>query len=161
MNYLQKKLYVWTVLKNNQWLVTMPWVHNYWSGVTWTWRFIIPSSRFFCVSHFSSKNKKLINNNNDNSAVLLPGSALHGLSVKNLNRSPSTRMNLVIHHMLQTLVISGANENLWCDFSASESIVQDLKQILKHRLKNTKQVQRMYVHIFYYCILIKSQNTQN
>ena len=48
----------------------------------------------------------------DNNASPLPRSPLHGLPIKDLNRSPSSGMDLIIHHMLQTLVIRGANKNL-------------------------------------------------
>ena len=55
-----------------------------------------------------------------------PRSALHRLSIKNLNWTPSTRMNLVIHHVLQTLVVGWANEDLRNQLPSSMAIVEHL-----------------------------------
>lgn len=43
----------------------------------------------------------------------ITGSALHRLSHKNLNGTTSTRMDFVIHHVLKTLIVGGAKENLF------------------------------------------------
>lgn len=48
---------------------------------------------------------------------------LSGLTSKDLGRATATRMHLVAHHMLQTLVISGAQEDLDVESLASPSIV--------------------------------------
>lgn len=40
-------------------------------------------------------------------------------------------MDFVIHHVLQALVIGRANEDLGCDFSTSEAIVEDLKKSMQ------------------------------
>lgn len=37
-------------------------------------------------------------------------------------------MDFVVHHVLQALVIGRTNEDLGCDFSTSEAIVEDLKK---------------------------------
>lgn len=100
-------------------------------------------------------------NTNATAAAPLPRSALHGLSVKNLNGPPSTRMNFVIHHMLQTLVVSGANKNLRCDFATSESIVEHLKtEILSHMTKNVTSSET-HVHLLCTAIYTKINPAYN
>lgn len=60
----------------------------------------------------------------------LPGSALHGLSVEDLHRASCARVNFVVHHVLQTLVVSRAQEHLCVHLSTSMPVEQHLR---KHR----------------------------
>ncbi len=55
--------------------------------------------------------------------ICLPGSSLHGLSVEDLHGSTSSRMNLVIHHMLETLVVCGAQKHLCIHLTTRMTIV--------------------------------------
>lgn len=40
-------------------------------------------------------------------------------------------MDFVVHHVLQALVIGRTNEDLGCDFSTSEAIVEHLKKSMQ------------------------------
>ena len=58
--------------------------------------------------------------------VFLPGSTLQGLSIKNLHWPSCSRMNLVVHHVLQSLVVGGSQENLCVQLLASVTVEQHL-----------------------------------
>ena len=60
------------------------------------------------------------------SEATVPGSTLHGLSDQNLHRASGPAVNFVVHHMLETLVVGGAQENLSVDLSASVPAVHHL-----------------------------------
>ena len=55
----------------------------------------------------------------------IPRTTLHRLPNQNLNRTTSSAMNLVVHHMLQPLIISWTQENLRVHLASSMSIVHD------------------------------------
>ena len=56
----------------------------------------------------------------------LPGTTFHWLPVKDLYRTASSRMDLVIHHVFQTLVVCRTDEYLCRQLSACVSIVEYL-----------------------------------
>ena len=60
------------------------------------------------------------------------GTTLHGLSNKNLHRASCSTVNFVVHHMLQTLIVGGAKENLSIDLSPSVAAVHHLDRYTKH-----------------------------
>lgn len=53
------------------------------------------------------------------------GSALHGLSHENLNGTASSRMDFVVHHVLETLIICWSQKHLRIDFTTGVTIVHD------------------------------------
>lgn len=52
-----------------------------------------------------------------------PRSALHGLSVEDLDRTTCSRVDLVVHHVLQPLVVGGPEEDLRGQFAAREPVI--------------------------------------
>lgn len=58
-----------------------------------------------------------------------PRTALHGLAVQDLDRAPGPGVNLVIHHVLEPLVVSGTHKDLRCQLPARKAIIQDLRKI--------------------------------
>lgn len=55
-----------------------------------------------------------------------PGSALHGLTHQYLNGSSCTRVYLVVHHVLETLVVRGPDEHLSVDLASGVTVVHHL-----------------------------------
>lgn len=55
-----------------------------------------------------------------------PRAALHGLPVENLNGAPGPGVDLIVHHVLQSLVVGGADEDLRGQLPSSEAVVQNL-----------------------------------
>ena len=55
-----------------------------------------------------------------------PGTPLHGLPGEDLYRSPRSRVDLVVHHVLEPLVVGGAKEHLGVQLAARVPIVEDL-----------------------------------
>lgn len=55
-----------------------------------------------------------------------PGSALHGLTHQYLDRSSRTRVYLVVHHVLETLVVRGPDEHLSIDLASGVTVVHHL-----------------------------------
>lgn len=55
-----------------------------------------------------------------------PRSSLHGLAGEDLDWTPRSGVNLVVHHVLQSLVVGGAKEHLCVELTTSEAIVEDL-----------------------------------
>ena len=51
---------------------------------------------------------------------------LHGLSVEDLNGTSSSRVDLVVDHVLETLVVGWSEEHLRVDLAACEPVVHDL-----------------------------------
>ena len=60
----------------------------------------------------------------------MPGAALHGLAVEDLDRAAGTGVDLVVHHVLETLVVGGTEEYLSIHLAARVSVVQHLATIL-------------------------------
>lgn len=58
----------------------------------------------------------------------LPGSSFHWLPHENLDGSSSPGVNLVVYHVLQSLVISRSQEDLGVHFSARVAAVHYLKE---------------------------------
>jgi hypothetical protein len=56
----------------------------------------------------------------------LTSTTLYWLARQDLQRSTSARVDLVIHHVLQTLVVRGTNENQRLELAAGEAIVHCL-----------------------------------
>ena len=56
-----------------------------------------------------------------------PGPALHGLPVEDLERPAGPRVDLVIHHVLQALVVGRPQEHLGVQLAAREPVVQHLQ----------------------------------
>ena len=66
----------------------------------------------------------------------LPRSALHRLPVKDLYRTSGSGMNLIIHHMLETLVIGRSQEYLGIQLATSLTIVENLENTNQNPAKN-------------------------
>ena len=58
----------------------------------------------------------------------IPGTTFHRLSVQDLYRAASSRVDLVINHVLQALIVSWADEYLCRQLAAGVSIVEHLQQ---------------------------------
>lgn len=56
----------------------------------------------------------------------VPGSALHGLTHQYLYRASRSRVNFVVHHMLEALVVGGTQEDLRLQLAPRVTIVHDL-----------------------------------
>ena len=56
----------------------------------------------------------------------VPGPALHGLPRQDLHRPPSSAVDLVIHHVLQALVVRGAQEYLSLQLAPGVAVVHYL-----------------------------------
>lgn len=56
----------------------------------------------------------------------LPRTALHGLAVEDLDGAPGPGVDLVVHHVLQPLVVGGADEDLRRQLPPGEAVVQNL-----------------------------------
>lgn len=56
----------------------------------------------------------------------VPGPTLHGLAHQNLHGASGSRVNLVVHHMLEALVVGGAQEDLRLQFAPCVTIIHDL-----------------------------------
>ena len=54
----------------------------------------------------------------------LPRTSLHRLPGEDLDRSPGSRVDLVIHHVLQSLIVGGAKEDLCVQLATSKAIVE-------------------------------------
>ena len=59
----------------------------------------------------------------------MPGAALHGLAVEDLDRASGAGVDLVVHHVLEPLVVGGAEEYLSIQLAARVSVVQHLATI--------------------------------
>src|ERR1700692_1958274 len=57
----------------------------------------------------------------------ITATTLHRLSRQDLHRTSCARMDLVVHHMFETLVVRGAEINLRLELSACVAVVHDLK----------------------------------
>lgn len=55
-----------------------------------------------------------------------PGSSLHWLPVEDLDRTTGPWVDLVVHHVFQTLVIGRTDEDLWRQLPPREPIIQNL-----------------------------------
>lgn len=55
----------------------------------------------------------------------VPGASLHGLPCENLNWPSRSRMDLVVNHVLQSLVVGGAKEHLCVQLASSEAIEEN------------------------------------
>lgn len=55
-----------------------------------------------------------------------PGSPLHWLPVEDLDRAAGSRVDLIVHHVLQTLIIRWTDEDLRGQLPTGEPVVQDL-----------------------------------
>ena len=62
----------------------------------------------------------------------LPGTPLHGLSVEDLYGTTGSRVDLVIHHVLETLVVGRAEEDLGIQLATGVSVVEHLRTNLRH-----------------------------
>ena len=58
----------------------------------------------------------------------VPGAAFHRLSVENLDRTSSARVNLVVNHVLQPLVVRRTDEYLRRHLTTGVTVVQNLQQ---------------------------------
>lgn len=56
----------------------------------------------------------------------IPGTPLHRLSHQNLQGATRPRMDLIVHHVLQALIVRGAQEDLRVNFPPCMPIVHDL-----------------------------------
>lgn len=56
----------------------------------------------------------------------IAGPSLHRLADQNLDGTTSSRMDLVVHHMLETLIVGRTEEDLGVDFASSVSVVHYL-----------------------------------
>lgn len=54
-----------------------------------------------------------------------PSSTLHGLSDKYLYRAASPRMDLIVYHVLQTLIVCGSDKYLGIDLPTGVAVVHD------------------------------------
>lgn len=61
------------------------------------------------------------------SKTSITGPSFSRLPCQDLDRAPPTRMDLVINHMLQSLVVSGAKEDHSTETSTSVTIIHGLK----------------------------------
>ena len=59
----------------------------------------------------------------------LPGSSLHGLSVQDLQGPSGSGVDLIVHHVLQSLVIGGTQEDLGIQLPPRETVVQNLYKL--------------------------------
>ena len=56
----------------------------------------------------------------------MPGAPLHGLTVEDLYGTTGAGVDLVVHHVLETLVVGGTKEDLGVQLAARVSVVQHL-----------------------------------
>ena len=75
----------------------------------------------------------------------VPGSALHGLSHQNLNGASGSRVNFVVHHVLEALVVGGAQEDLRLQFASRVTIVHDL--VSSQLVAVVVQQRRNFLHV--------------
>lgn len=57
-----------------------------------------------------------------------PWTSFHWLSVQDLNWTPGSGVDLIVHHVLETLIICWTNEDLWRQLPPSEAIIQNLRR---------------------------------
>ncbi len=59
------------------------------------------------------------------SETTVPTTTLHGLSIEDLDGTAGSRMDLVVDHVLEALVVGGTQEDLGVQFATSEAVVHD------------------------------------
>ena len=64
------------------------------------------------------------------SKAAISGSTLHGLPGQYLDRPPAPRVDLIVHHVLQALVVGGVQEDLGLQLAACVAVVHHLHDTL-------------------------------
>lgn len=80
-------------------------------------------SDIFRLFRFLSTNSVTGNSPADN----LPRPTLHRLPVEDLHRSTGPRVDFIVDHMLQALVVSRSDKDLCRHFATSEAVVDNLR----------------------------------
>lgn len=68
-----------------------------------------------------------------------PRSALHRLSVEDLDRTSCPRVDLIVHHVFEALVVSGAEEDLRSQLTTCETVIQHLQDPREDRQHDVYQ----------------------
>jgi len=100
----------------------------------------------------------------------IPWSALHRLAVQYLDWPPGAWMNLVVHHVLKTLIVGWTEEDLRRELATGMTVVHHLNDVIKTwRVMNTlEQVHKeslgkeeRYQNVFISCVKEWRQKMDN